>query len=140
MSYLTVPIRGGWLDSRIPDIAKRLRERDPNLSITARCSKDGTVQAYEAWWKDPNGKESRVASWGPHEVDRILHDVALMDAAVAGHVPAIDRIEAKEAKMQKDASDKFLDTYNAMIEHWARLERDIGEGKHFFPMYDPKRK
>ena len=131
MSQAIVPIGGAWLDSRIPAIAKRLQERDPRLELQARCNTSREVLAYELLWTGPDGKRSVICHWRPSEVEQIEHDVAMMDRNAPGHIPTIERIDRHNSGIEQAALDKFRDVYGEMLEHGARLARDLSDGRHF---------
>jgi hypothetical protein len=126
-SEMLVPIQGTWIDSRIPQIARRLQERDPSLEIRAFCGpKRSRILQYEVWWKN-----QFVARFLPHEVDMIEQEMAMLDRNTPGHVETIDKLERQDAERERDASRKFEDVYMAMLEHYTRLETELEDGKTF---------
>lgn len=121
------------MDSRIPDVLARLHERDRLLTINViadpihRC-----VQYYELVRMGPSGPVEYVGRWEPHEVDRIVSDIATMDRNAHGHKEAVDILTAKEDERERDSSRQFAEYHRAALEHGAALINELEEGKTFF--------
>lgn len=127
---MLVKIHGGWLDSRIPDIVHRLRESDPTLRIDARINpRSHIIERYDLF-----SDNQWLASWQPHEVDRILLDVEIMRAGAVGRIPkATDRVKASHAK--KEAAERATIRENAAAALEALVwAANFEEGRTFFPM------
>ena len=129
---LLVRIDGGWLDSRIPDIAARLLERDPLLEVQAVCNTNGAVLGYDIVRHEPNGTDWIVGHWGTHEVDKILPEIAVMDREAHDHVETIARVRKNNDVRSEANRAEFRGWYQEALEHGALLIRDLTEGKHFF--------
>lgn len=127
-----VHVQGGWLDSRVVDLAKRLVERDHRLEITARCDSNRQVLSYDLYWRSDDGRQHLVGSWQPHEIDQVETDLALMDRNGARYTPTIDRVDKANAARERDNSRAHDDRWLAMMEHAIALHQDTTGPRRFF--------
>lgn len=119
-SGMLLPVGKAWMDSRIPEIAARLQQRDSRLEILARIRRAGdAVGVYEVWWDG-----QFVARFGPHEVEQIEPTIYALDRNTPGHVETIDRLEQREAARERTASERFREVY---IEMAARLAHEAAD-------------
>lgn len=117
-----VPVHGGWVDSRIPDIARELYRRDPNCELRAECDPGGKVKRYALFWRSPEGKWHWCMSWQPGEEGQILADVARADRTAAGHTPVVDEVEKHDRVRHKAESDQFQENFLEMTQHAAFIQ------------------
>jgi hypothetical protein len=135
---------GGFVHQGAIDIDRKLREGDgitwtgdPRLELrigtleTPKVNgKRRVARRYEVWRNMEDGREERIGHWTMAELGMILHDVAVMKAGGEGRIDNVSsRIDLANAKVEKDQSDKYRDAMGEMLDHAARLNHDLTEGR-----------
>jgi hypothetical protein len=148
MSVLLPNSDFGWIRADAKDLDLKLRtgdgiqwSGDPNLELRQGVVEEvkwgrptGKIVArrWEVWRHCEDGIDRSIGHWRMEEFDRILFDLAKMQAGVRGHENVIDAIERDEVAREKVQSDRFADSYGGMLEHMAKLWHDRNEGRNVF--------
>lgn len=131
---LLVPGEQGFVDARLADIEKRLKERDRRLFLTIgrvvdKLTKRVVKEKVEVRWRADNGKEHFIGSWSPEETDRILRDIARLDQEAHDTEDVQDRIDRHNDEKERYWDDHYRDTVMRMMDHYTHATR---AGKDFF--------
>ncbi len=109
---------------------------DPDLSLHQGVisNRQGKILArrWEVWRHCEDGQDRMIGHWRMEEYDRIIFDLARMRAESPGHVNVTDRIDAHNAEIEAANSRKFRDSMGEMLEHQAKLQHDLTEGRNVF--------
>ena len=91
------------------------------------------ARRYEVWRHCEDGIDRRIGSWRIEEFDRILMDLAPMRLDAPGRTDTLERIDAGNAAIEKENTDKFRDAAGEMLDHKLRLIQTHTEGvnRHF---------
>lgn len=94
---------------------------------------DLVAKRYEVWAVTPDGAEEMLGFWRIEEFDRILYDVVNMKAGFEGRMPtAEDRIDARNAQLEREQQSAFQDAYGQLLDHYYRLWHDRNNPKTTF--------
>ena len=155
-SSLYVPgSAGGFVHSGAEVLDRQLRDGDgiiwtgdPRLELrmgileeTRSGRKTGRVaRRYEVWRNMEDGSEQRIGHWTMAEMHMILHDVARMRAGAEGKIDGVEaRIDKANAAIEKEQSAIYRDRMGEMLDHAARLNHDLAEGRKSHYMDDIRR-
>lgn len=157
MSIVTQRQGIGYMHAGAEELERKLRygdgilwQGDPRLDLavgvllaprrmqhpkTGRWLNRGDVvfKRYEVWRHTEDGSEELLGHWLIEEFDRILFDIVQMRAGFEGKIPtAIERIDVKNAAIDKQKSDNFRNAYGAFAEHYFQLWHDRNNPRKTF--------
>lgn len=130
-------VQGSWVPSKVTDVARRLHQHDPNLTLVVRINRRSKLpECYDLFERDRHGQQHWVSRWGLNEVDRILNDVLVADRTTADFQPVAKRLEAAyDAKLQK-AQSEGTDLMMEFADRVDGVKRELeSEPKTFFGQY-----
>lgn len=93
-----------------------------------------TGRRLEVWRHNEDGSDTLVAHWRPEEIHRVCYDLARMRVDSPGYVSVEDRIDEHNAKLEKAASDKYVDAMSQLLDHAVRLHHDRTQPRNTFYM------
>lgn len=126
------PVMGGWMDSRIPEIAKRLHEMSGGkLTLVVRCDqRSGRAQCYDLF-ESVQGADHWVTRWSLDQADQIIVDVLRSDRLAPGHVPVANSMRASHDRKRQAAIDEATDLTLEFADRVEGVKRDMEGRKDF---------
>lgn len=136
MPGLYKPHAGGYIDSRLAEIERRIQEDDPRLYMRVGYITDQfgrkVDERAEVRRHNEDGTDTEIGAWMPSEVGQIPTELRMMRLGVAGHESVLDRIDRHNAALERSRGTAFRESYGEMLEHFSALVHDRTQPRNTF--------
>lgn len=103
---------------------------DKNIGRWVRAG-DEVARRYEVWRHCEDGVDRIIGAWKMEDHGQIIFDLAMLRMDAPNHELTIDKLEASDARREKENSDKFAEAAGPALDHLASIKREL-DGRNFF--------